>query len=73
MINEALIPQPITNGCPSGTFNSLNTCYCEDHCSWKTCRLSIPPHNCLLNIEGEAVWAWDSQKYAWVAQGNEQT
>ena len=73
MINEVLIPKPPTSGCPSGTFNSLNTCYCEDHCSWKTCRLSIPPQKCLSNIIGEAVWAWNSQKNAWVAQGNDRT
>ena len=69
MIKEALIPEPIVGGCPSGTFNSLNTCYCEDHCSWKTCRLSEPPQNCLSDIGAKAAWAWDTQKNVWVAQG----
>ena len=71
-INESLIPKPPADGCPQGTFNSLNTCYCEDHCSWETCRLLNPPQNCLSNIANESVWAWDSQKDVWVAQSKYQ-
>ena len=73
IIKEALIPEQPESGCPSGTFNSFNTCYCEDHCSWKSCRLFIPPQNCLSNIKGEVVWAWDTEIDVWVAQGNDQT
>lgn len=68
-INEILIPKPEANGCPQGTFDGLNTCYCEDHCSWETCRLVDPPQNCLSKIAGEVVWAWGSKQDAWVAQG----
>ena len=68
-INREMIPRPNATGCPVGTFNSLYTCFCEDHCSWETCRLSHPPQNCLSKIIGEAVWAWDSGSDAWVAQG----
>ena len=71
-INEALIPKPSAYGCPQGTFDSLNTCYCEDHCSWETCRLLNPPQNCLSNTANESAWAWDSQKGAWVAQSKYQ-
>ena len=69
VINEAMIPEPPTDGCPAGTFRSLYTCFCEDHCSWETCRLSNPPQNCFSNMESEVVWAWDTKKNAWVAQG----
>ena len=71
-INESLIPKPPADGCPQGTFNSLNTCYCEDHCSWETCRLLNPPQNCLSDIAYESAWTWDSQKNAWVAQSKYQ-
>ena len=65
---EIIPPQPAT-GCPFGTFDSLNTCFCEDHCSWETCRLINPPQDCLSKIDGEAIWAWDVVEDAWVAQG----
>ena len=68
-IKEALIPKPPEHNCPPGTFRGIDTCYCEDHCSWKTCRLVNPPRNCLENIAAEAVWAWDANKNTWVAQG----
>ena len=68
MINESLIPQPTEYGCPPGTFESLSTCYCEDHCSWETCRLLNPPQNCLTSSP-EAVWAWNTKENIWVAQG----
>ena len=68
-----MIPRLPESGCPTGTFNGLNTCYCEDHCSWQTCRLSEPPQKCLRNIAGEAVWAWDAKRDVWVIQGKNQT
>ena len=72
-IKILMIPKRPASGCPSGTFNSLITCYCEDHCSWEVCRLLYPPHDCLSGIDGEASWSWDSVMDAWVAQGNYQT
>ena len=64
-----MIPSRPASNCPSGTYNGLHTCFCEDHCSWETCRLQFPPHNCLLGIGKQATWAWDSIKSAWVAVG----
>ena len=72
-IDEASIPKPPPGGCPQGTFDSLNTCYCEDHCSWETCWLINPPLNCLSNIANESVWAWNAQKNVWVAQSKYQS
>ena len=42
------------------------TCYCEDHCTWYTCRLENPPLDCLVGTNSE--WKWDQQKLYWVAQ-----
>ena len=67
-INDAVIPKPQADGCPQGTFDGLNTCYCEDHCSWETCRLLNPPQNCLSNIGNVAEWVWNAKKDFWVAQ-----
>ena len=52
-----------------GTFDSLSTCYCEDHCSWDSCKLFHPPLHCLEHMNGDAVWGWDTKKEVWVAQG----
>ena len=68
-VKEQMIPKRPTSGCPYGTFDSMNTCFCEDHCSWETCRLITPPQDCLSRIDGEAIWNWDGVKHAWVAQG----
>lgn len=67
-MNE-MIPKRPDGGCPSGTYNSQHTCFCEDHCNWDTCRLHSPPYNCLSGINEQTVWAWDGVKSAWVAQG----
>ena len=53
-------------GCPSGTHESLHTCFCEDHCSWEICRLRNPPKKC---FSSQAKWAWDAVISAWVALG----
>ena len=66
---KELIPKRPASGCPFGTFDSLNTCFCEDHCSWETCRLISPPSSCLSTLDGEAIWAWDNVNDVWVAQG----
>ena len=68
-VKEEMIPKRPASGCPSGTFDSLNTCICEDHCSWDACRLINPPQKCLSRIYGDAIWNWDGVKHAWVAQG----
>ena len=70
MINEALIPKRPEDGCPPGTFDSPNTCYCEDHCSWESCWLLDPPQNCLSNVANESVWAWNTKTDVWVVQSN---
>ena len=68
-----MIPKPSKTGwmekCPPGTFNGRHTCFCEDHCSWETCRLINPPSNCISSIGHATVWARDEMKDAWVAQG----
>ena len=66
IMNETILKRP-ASGCPSGTYDSLHTCFCEDHCSWETCRLLKPPHNCLSVIDDLMQWGWDSIKGAWVA------
>ena len=69
-INNELIPQRPKSGCPEGTFDGMETCFCEDHCSWEVCRLLKPPQKCLASMIG-AIWAWDREGEAWRAQGNE--
>ena len=65
-------PKPL-GGCPKNTlgcntpnFGCPNTCYCEDHCSWKKCTLYSPPYQCLTGIDGE--WVWNDKRQYWVAQ-----
>ena len=64
-----LIPKRPDNGCPEGTFDSWQTCFCEDHCSWEVCRLVNPPQSCLSKIDGKTEWGWDNLTEAWAAQG----
>ena len=71
----AIPPRPVNvkikeKECPKGTFDTIDTCYCEDHCSWKACRLVNPPINCLSNINDNTVWGWDPREKLWRAQGN---
>ena len=63
------IPMRQENGCPTGTTDGKTTCYCEDYCSWNSCRLSEPP-TCQLDFENIKVeWAWNSSGHYWIAQG----
>ena len=67
-----------SNGCPTNTqYKRLcyttkanceisETCSCEEHCAWNLCRLTVPPHDCILETNSE--WQWDTSKNAWVAQ-----
>ena len=50
--------------CPIGW--DTVTCFCEDHCSWRLCRLHQPPEKCLADRHSE--WVWDAQNMYWVAQ-----
>ena len=67
---EMMLRRP-DNGCPYNTYevtydDSLSTafdgafCLCEDYCSWKGCKLEVPPSDCLS--ENKGVWLWDSRK-----------
>ena len=57
-----------SDGCPIGTngYQSkecANTCFCEDHCSWKNCKLDEPPQNCLMYANLK--WDYDQQRNYW--------
>ena len=64
---ETAVDRPL-DGCPTGTYGSenvecTNTCFCEDHCSWKTCKLKEPPKTCLAHANRN--WEYDEQKIYW--------
>ena len=70
-INNLILRRP-GNGCPKNTYgcvgkscNSLETCFCEEHCSWETCRLVESPKECLHGMS--SIWIWDTQRMLWVA------
>lgn len=69
-IKRKFVPKIPDSGCPPGTFKGIDTCFCEDHCSWEICRLINPPKDCLSRIDGGAAWLWDDIEDAWTAQGN---
>ena len=50
------------------TFGTLKTCFCEDYCTWKKCKLNIPPVECLPTESIASKWVWDLSKSYWVAQ-----
>ena len=57
-----------SGGCPLGTYGSStsgcggdrcgapNTCFCEEHCSWKRCKIDKPPQSCLSHAKREWVY-----------------
>ena len=56
------------DGCPIGTDECNgdgcpNTCFCEDHCSWKICKLEKPPKNCLMHTNRK--WHYNQRNYYW--------
>lgn len=60
--------QPL-DGCPVGTIGCEdegcpNTCFCEDHCSWKKCKLEQPPQKCLS--DSNLQWKYDHRKKYWI-------
>lgn len=69
----AIIPKRPKSGCPTNTYgcsgddcNNVENCFCEEHCSWKKCRLVNAPKNCLRDVKSN--WSWDKKKRFWVAQ-----
>ena len=69
----ALIPKVPKHGCPTNTAgcsgnecHGQENCFCEEHCTWKTCRLLEYPAECLKEVK--STWKWDSMKGCWVAQ-----
>ena len=44
------------------------TCFCEDHCSWRMCKLRIPPPECLPSALVETEWTWDDKNSYWIAK-----
>ena len=66
MEGTIIAPRP-TNGCPINTIDGIDTCFCEDHCSWNKCRLAKPPIQCLGNTVYE--WKWNSAGNHWTAKG----
>ena len=55
-----------TYGCSGNDCNRPQSCFCEEHCSWETCRLVDSPGRCLKHVE--STWIWDAKKHFWVAQ-----
>ena len=56
------------DGCPIATYGCRdnecpNTCFCADHCSWKKCKLEIPPKNCLTYANRH--WKFNQQTNYW--------
>ena len=49
-----------------GYFDSLETCYCEPHCSWAMCRLESPATDCL--VDQRSTWKWNPEKRYYMAQ-----
>ena len=70
---EIASEQP-SEGCPIGSYgckaeNCSNTCFCEDHCSWKMCKLKeqdMPPKSCIAHTDLK--WHFDQQKNYWRAK-----
>ena len=42
------------------------SCFCEDHCRWDKCFLSLPPPKCIADINSK--WLWDPDENYWVAR-----
>ena len=68
-----LIPKRHHGACFSNTYgnsgndySSPQNCYCEEHCTWETCRLVTSPEDCLRDVR--SFWSWDTKKGFSVAQ-----
>ena len=69
VISEVVVDMP-SDGCPMGAYGCFdlvcpNSCYCEDHCSWKKCKLEDPPEGCLIHSDRE--WFYDEKNRYWKA------
>ena len=71
MLDNVIAYQP-SSGCPIGSYGCEstgdekgcpNTCFCEDHCSWKKCRLDRPPPSCLGDDKHE--WDFNGKTQYW--------
>lgn len=58
--------------CPEGTtflqLGNILTCFCEDLCSWRKCKLHPPPANCLSGISVPSEWVWKPNLLFWMAE-----
>ena len=54
--------------CPKNVryVKGLDTCYCEEHCTWKMCFITHPPKDCLIGTGFG--WTWSSTKTCWIAR-----
>ena len=62
-------------GCPLGSYgfgihddckfecDAPKTCFCEDHCSWKRCKIDKPPQSCLAHANRE--WIYNPEGKYW--------
>ena len=66
-------------GCPFGSYgfgthdceyegadtkcDAPNTCFCEEHCSWKRCKIDKPPQSCLQHAKRE--WVYNPERKYW--------
>ena len=69
ILDNEIVDRPL-NGCPFPSHGCSNekcpsTCFCEDHCSWKKCKLKDPPRRCLLNAN--RTWKFNEEKEYWEA------
>ena len=75
-LDVGLIPRRSLDGCPKNKgrrefqyhthLSPVDTCTCEDHCSWDMCLLVHPPEECMCGTGSQ--WYWDSGISVWVAQ-----
>ena len=70
---SVIVPKRPKDGCPDNSYgcsgydcNMKQSCFCEEHCSWETCRLVDYPEECIEDLE--SIWRWDTEKLFWVAQ-----
>ena len=70
---SAHIPKRPQGGCPADTYgcageecSSPRKCFCEEYCSWDSCRLLDYPKDCVRAVN--SFWSWDTKRRIWVAQ-----
>ena len=65
---DYLIASRALDGCSSGSYGCEDdgcpsTCFCEDHCSWRKCKLTEPPQSCVKN--SRRIWIYDQRRNYW--------